>query len=135
MGRKPKGEKHVDDLEGSRFSKHRLAVLLSTLSGERTVQAACDELGIGASRLHVLRKRMLSSALSGIETRAAGRPSRSEPEGDAEKAALRAENARLERELELSRVREELALTQPGRRVKLLVKKGARAGKRRDARG
>ena len=46
MGRPNKGVHHIDGCDGSELSKQRTKLILETITGERSVQSACDELGI-----------------------------------------------------------------------------------------
>lgn len=73
-GRKPLGPALVQHLEGSGQAKERLEVLLQTITGELTIEAACQCLGIRAARLHALRTEVLEAALAQLEPRPAGRP-------------------------------------------------------------
>lgn len=111
MSRPGLGLEHVERLEGSEGARRRLKVVLETLSGERTVESACADLGLSAARFAEIRKEALAGALTALEPRAAGRP----PGPTADPAVERAEEEirRLRRELEASRIREEIALTMP----------------------
>src|SRR5262245_15223845 len=73
-GRKPTGAGLVAGLQGSAVAKARLRLVLETLTGERTITAACQQLGIGERRWHDLRQQMFQAALAGLEPRPAGRP-------------------------------------------------------------
>lgn len=73
-GRKPLGPALVQHLEGSEQAKERLEVILQTITGELTIEAACQCLGIRAARLHALRAEVLEAALAQLEPRPAGRP-------------------------------------------------------------
>ncbi len=114
MGRPPKGLDHVNGLCGDRLSKQRLRVVLETVSGERTVESACRELGIGEARFHVLRREALEGALHALEPSPRGRPGK--PAESAEAVRIRELEATIQDlriDLELSRVRTEIALTMP----------------------
>jgi transposase-like protein len=111
-GRPPKKLGHVDSLEGDATSKERLKAILETLSGELSVPEACERLGVSETRFHELRQSALEAMLQGIEPRPPGRP-RKEPEEDEEVAYLKARLAWLEEELQISRVRTEIALVNP----------------------
>jgi transposase-like protein len=97
-GRPGQGLGHIDPLEGSAASKHRLRVMLTSLSGELTVEQACRELGLGPARFHVLRRQALEGALAGLSPKRRGRPALREPAVDARVSELQ---HRVE-ELELS---------------------------------
>src|SRR5260370_39470645 len=83
------------------------------MSGEQRLLEACAQLEVGETRFHQLRELARQGALSAIEPRPAGRPSRA-PWSEAEQ--IRALQARIE-ELELAlheaQVREEIALVLP----------------------
>jgi transposase-like protein len=112
-GRPRKGVNHVEPLEGSATLKRRLRVVLETLTGDKTIEAACAELGIGASRFHVLRRQALRGALQGLEPQSPGRPARRDAPEPREVERLRRRIEQLEVELEAERVRTEIALTMP----------------------
>lgn len=112
-GRPPLGAGHVDGLDGSESSKERLRLILETLSGELTIAQACDQLGIGETRYHKLRREALSGALDALEPRAPGRPRRVESDEEQRIRELEAQVGDLEEEIVCSRVRLELALTMP----------------------
>ena len=112
-GRPPRGPELVRGLTGSPEAKRRLRAILQTISGERSVKAVCEDLGIGEAAFYKLRARTLQESVEGLEPRPVGRPP-SERSEDAQKVeALQEELARLERELEAARVREEIALALP----------------------
>jgi transposase-like protein len=73
-GRKPLGPALVEHLEGSEQAKQRLEVILQTITGELTIEAACQRLGICPARLHVLRTEVLEAGLARLEPRPVGRP-------------------------------------------------------------
>lgn len=113
-GRRPSGPRLVQGLQGSELAKHRLQVVLQTVAGERTIFEACQELGIGTSAFHALRRQTLQVALADLEPRPVGRPRREAVSAEAEQLTeLEAERDRLSQELQLSQVREELALCMP----------------------
>lgn len=112
IGRKPQGAALVERLLGSEHAKARLKLFLQTLAGERTVEEACAQLGICASRFFDQRNAWLHESLALLEPRAAGRPRQAEPPpSPAELAALRervteleARAAAVEAQAELARV-------------------------------
>ena len=75
-GRKPTGANLVERLEGSERAKTRLKAILETLSGQRTIPDACEELGIQESMFHRVRSEVLQTALDRLEPRPLGRPPR-----------------------------------------------------------
>ena len=111
-GRPPKGLAHVDSLEGDASSKKRLKAILATLSGELSVPEACERLEVSETRFHDLRRSALEGMLAGIEPRPPGRPPK-EPEEDPEVTYLKARLAWAEEELQITRVRTEIALVNP----------------------
>lgn len=107
-GRRPLRAGHVDGLEGSEAAKRRMRVLLLTLQGELSVAEACQELGVGESRLHALRHQWLQESLELLEPRPCGRPPRL-PEAEADEAAKLAERlAETEQRLALAEARQEI---------------------------
>lgn len=129
MGRPNKGVGHVDGLEGEDLQKERLRTILQTITGERTVQDACETLGIGRARFAELRSIALQSACDSLAPGKPGRPRTRDPERDAELAALRSERDRLRLEVENVWIRAELALAMP--EVMSASQKGGSAPKRR----
>ena len=133
-GRPPDGPKHVDRLEGDDEAKRRLRIVLETLSGERSIDEACAELGVSASRFHEMRKDALQSALDGLAPGASGRPKQAAPETDPERlATLERENQELQAELLASMVRTEIALGMPHlftKKARAEIKKKARDARR-----
>ena len=107
LGRKPAGSKLVDGLNGSHYAKERLRQIIRTLSGEATIEEACQELQISRTRFYDLRQSVLGDMLQRLEPRPAGRPPQ-EPETSDEVAQLEHTVERLEWELEATQVRMEL---------------------------
>jgi transposase-like protein len=119
-GRPPSRLAHVDRLHGPETRKHRLRVILQTLTDAGSVAAACRELGVSESRFHDLRRQALQGALDGLAPRPSGRP-RKEVAVEPERVqALEHQVQELEVDLEAQRIRAELALVMPH-----LVKKNA----------
>lgn len=112
-GRPPLGANHVDGLEGPAASKDRLRTVLRTIRGEQTIAEACEELGIGESRFHVLRREALQGALDALGPRPAGRPARDDPPEAARIRELEAQVGNLEEEVHCQRTRLEVAVTMP----------------------
>lgn len=111
MSRPGKCLEHVERIEGDATSKARLRAILETLWGTTSVEEACARLSISASRFHVLREEALSGALSALSPAPPGRPAAPVPDPTLE--ALLTENAELRSELEVSRLRTEIALAMP----------------------
>jgi len=107
------GPRIVERMDGSREAKERMRVILETVSGEKSVDEACEVLGIGKTAFHELRNRALQAALGDLEPKPVGRPAREVPPEQAELERLKAENERLRDDLEVAYVREELALAMP----------------------
>ena len=113
-GRPTDGPNHVDRLTGPDDRKHRLRVILETLSGRKTVKQASAELGISEARFHVLRREALQAALDGLEPRHAGRPREADAaEAAGDPRALREEIEDLRGQLHAAEVRTEIGLTMP----------------------
>jgi hypothetical protein len=110
-GRTPLGPEVVEELTGSEEAKQRVRVILETMTGQVRVREACVLLGISEQRLRQVRAAMLQAAVQGVEKQRPGRPR--QPEELPEVAALRQQVDQLQEELELSRVREEVALVLP----------------------
>ena len=87
--------------------KHRLEVILETLTGEVTIADACEELGIGESRFHELRKTALEGALETMRPGYAGRPRKDRPSPE-QIDEMRRKIKDLERELRREQTRTEV---------------------------
>jgi transposase-like protein len=124
----------VDRLDGDETLKRRLRVVLETLSGERSVEQACADLGVSPSRFHELRREALQGALAGLLPGASGRPHRQDPAVDPERLkALERETQELRRELQAALVRTEIALAMPHvltPKGRADIKKNARAARK-----
>jgi len=112
-GRRPKGPKLVDGLEGSAEAKRRLEVILESLNGKWTVAEARAQLGLGEARFHELRTEILQLALNRAEPRLPGRPRHEPSPEQTQVAALEAEIRDLRIDLKAAQVREEIALVMP----------------------
>jgi hypothetical protein len=111
-------------MDGSEMAKRRMRVILETVAGNKTVDQACAELGMGPAAFYKLRDRTMQDAVRSLEPRPVGRPKKTEPAEAQTIQALRDEVFRLKFELQASRLREEIAVVMPH----LLVKKGPGAG-------
>ena len=113
LGRPPAGLGHIDRIEGPEDLKGRLRVVLATLTSTMSVEEACEELGVGSSRLHEMRRQALEGALAGLTPGRAGRP----PAGTGVKTdrerALEQRVRDLEEDLHGALVRSEIALAMP----------------------
>jgi transposase-like protein len=111
-GRPPKGLGHVDSLDADESAKERIKTILRTLSGDLSVEEACSRLGLSETHFHDLRTRALQGMAAGIEPRPAGRPPK-EPEEPPEVTELKGRLRWLEEEVEIERLRTEIALVNP----------------------
>jgi transposase-like protein len=130
----------VEKLEGDAASKRRLRVVLKTLTGELSIEEACGELGVGASRFHALRHQALEGALTGLVPGTPGRPRTAAATPEADRLAeLERENRELKLELQAAFVRTEVALALPHLLTKEaraeIKKKGRQARRQARARG
>jgi len=129
-GRPAKGPGLVEELEGSEEAKTRMRVILETLAGEKSVQGACEELGLGKSMFHEIRSQVLQVGLKDLEAKPRGRPRQELTEDQREIERLKAQVEELKMSLHVSHVREELALVMP----ELLVEADEKKNARRNAR-
>ncbi len=112
-GRKPQGPALVRRLTGSPQAKLRLEVILATITGALSVEAACQKLGIEQSMLFRLRSAVLEAGLARLEPQPRGRPPRpSSPEQD-RCLNLMQRIEELETELKMAAVRDELSRILP----------------------
>jgi transposase-like protein len=112
-GRPPEGPGLVEKLEGPEDDRRRLRAILETISGQRTIASACEELGIKPARFHELRTQALQGALEAIAPGSPGRPPAPDSTPDPKVAELEAKVRDLDLELRASHVREQIALTMP----------------------
>ena len=131
-GRKPTGANLVERLEGSERAKTRLKAILETLSGQRTIPDACEELGIQESMFHRVRCEVLQTALDRLEPRPLGRPPQQPSPQDRRIAELEEENRRLQVELKAAEIRRELAENLPRLAKSQSGKLGRGAGEKND---
>lgn len=103
----------VHHLDGSERAKRRLEVILATISGQMTVDEACNRLAIKPSRFYKMRNEVLEASLEYLEPRPMGRPAHVETAEEARCTELQQQVEQLQTELKLSQVREELARTMP----------------------
>ena len=137
-GRKPLATAHVNRLDGSELAKLRLETILDTMRGTVTIPTACQRLGVCESRFHALRQRWLQESLELLEPRPAGRPVK-EPDVSDREMELAADKASLEKQLQLTQAKQEvaeiMAATETARSSKKKMRavraKGPRGGERR----
>jgi hypothetical protein len=103
----------VKRLRGTSMAKERLLVILENLGGTLPVAAACRRIHFGRTLFRRNREAMLVAALRALEPRPRGRPARHHPVEGRRIRELEAKIERLEEDLALTRVREELALVVP----------------------
>ena len=108
-GRLPGGPEAVWEMSGSDEARQRLEVILEVVAGRCRVQEACERLQLSPSRLEQLRSRALQAALEALEPRPTGRPTQPPNPLAGQLAELQDQIRQLQRELVLSRAREELA--------------------------
>jgi transposase-like protein len=112
-GRHPSGPQLADEIEGSQQAQRRLKVMLETITGQKRISEACEELGIGEAQFYKLRRKMLEGALASLEPMAAGRRPAVEPKDDQGLTEMQEEIRELKIELRASQIREEIALLMP----------------------
>jgi hypothetical protein len=100
-------------LEGSERAKQRLEVILETITGELTIDQACQCLGVGPAMLHRLRTEVLEAGLARLEPRPLGRPRQVPIAEQLRCEELQGQVAELESELKIAVVREEIASVMP----------------------
>jgi hypothetical protein len=103
----------VERLDGPPPSKQRLAVILRTISGELSVEAACAEIGVSPAQFHRLRQRALEGALSALAPGPPGRPPATPPAEACRVEQLESEVRELKIDLRASQLREEIAILMP----------------------
>jgi hypothetical protein len=113
-GRLPSGPELVLRMHGSEQARRRLRSILELIAGRRRVRHACQELGLSPTRLEQRRQAALAAALAALEPKPDGRPRRRPDERDEQIAQLEQHVRELEKELALSRAREEIASIQGG---------------------
>ncbi|MCP3918743.1 MAG: helix-turn-helix domain-containing protein [bacterium] len=113
IGRPPFKSGHVDGLEGPSREKERLRAILKTLSGDTPVAEACEELHLSRTHFNDLRARALQAALDGLISQVSGRKRKVREVDPSELERLQSENEYLRDELDIARVRTELALVMP----------------------
>jgi hypothetical protein len=114
LGRRPQGARLVESLAGSAHARQRLRLFLQTLAGEKSVVAACAELGIVESRFYDQRAAWLAHSLEMLEPRAAGRPPKPlDAAAPEEVAALRRRVRELEARAVAVGIQADLARTLP----------------------
>lgn len=113
LGRPPLGTRIVEQFDADQHTKHRLKILLQTISGQLSVPDACQLLGISQARFFELRANMLQAALQSLQPKPAGRPPKTiDPESERIQH-LEQQNRDLRVHLAAAQLREEIALAMP----------------------
>jgi len=112
-GRHPSGPELAEEMEGSDQARRRLKVMLETISGQKRIAEACEELGIGEAQFHKLRRKMVAGALATLEPAAPGRPPAGREGADERVADMQEEIRQLRVDLRAAQIREEVALLMP----------------------
>lgn len=107
------GPRLVDETEGSDQACRRLKVMLETISGQKKIAEACEELGISAAQFHKLRNKMMQGALLSLEPAAPGRPRATNEAVEERVVGMQDEIRQLRIELRAAQIREEIALLMP----------------------
>jgi hypothetical protein len=110
-GRPITGVALVERLDRPRAQRRQMRVLLGTIAGTLTIAQACAELGVGRTRLHQLRWRVLDGACAALDPGPRGRPPQPTPSREVE--VLHARIRELETALQTTALRSEIALTLP----------------------
>ena len=132
-GRRPVGPELAEQLDGSAQARARMRVILETLAGTTRVKEACAQLGICSQRFEALRADAVRGGIAALEPKPIGRPARVPAERAAEVARLTARVEELEAELQVTRVRAELAGRLPLRRA-VAKKSRPRSGRAKESR-
>jgi hypothetical protein len=131
-GRKPVGPALAERVSGSEQALARLKVVLETITGDKTMEEACQALGLHKTRLFELRLEALQAAAVALEPAPLGRPPQVAGPEAARVAQLEQRIDELEVELEAARLRVELAQTLPALSKEALgAKKKSRRLRRR----
>ena len=122
VGRKPQGWKLIERLSAEESSKARLKAFLQTMTGECTVNEACQQLGIEKSRFFVLRNTWLEQAAHLLDPKSAGRPRKTADESETESPEAR----QLKQQLMAAELRARLAEAKATEATPPKRKKGTR---------
>jgi transposase-like protein len=122
-GRPVPGPEFVQRLQGDAAAKRRMEVVLQTITGALRITGAAKELGISTQRFHTLREEALQAGVDKLTHRPGGRPSKQATPEQQRIAELEQEIAHLRQELEVGRLREEIAAILPGRQGRVEKKR------------
>jgi len=135
MARPSAGPQIVAKLEGDPTAKQRLEAILATIARESTIDAASERLGLRPARFYVIRDQALQAALTRLEPRPCGRPSKPQPTPDQLRIAeLERELTRLRYALEVAELRAQTSVLLPRREPKKSPPRRARRAQRGRAR-
>jgi transposase-like protein len=113
-GRPHEGAELVEKLDNcSDEARERLKIIFQTLSGEFTVEQACETLNIQRSAFNKLRSQFIENAVQLLEPRTPGRKKKVPTLEQVENERLRQENERLKFELKAQQLREEIGIVMP----------------------
>jgi len=112
-GRKPGGPALADKVDGSESARLRLRVILETMSGDLSVEDACKRLAISEAMFYKLRSQFLQDAVGLLEPRKPGRKKQEPDPAEAQVRELEAKVKELTLEVDIARVRTEIAVTMP----------------------
>jgi hypothetical protein len=129
-GRPGLGVRHADALDGSGDAKERLALILETVTGERSVADAAAALDVSEAHFHRLRERALQGAVQALEPRPSGRPAAVVDAKEERIVELEEALAMRDIELRAAQLREEIALVMPHLYDKKKPRSGADKKKR-----
>jgi hypothetical protein len=107
------GEKLLETVSGSEVAKSRVTLMLETMAGKKTVNEACQELGIGEARFHEMRKELLEGLVGLAEPKPIGRPRQETAPSSEYVAKLENENWEMKRRFNVELVRMQLAAVIP----------------------
>lgn len=112
QGRPTKGSDIVTKFDASAEAKEKVRLVLDTLAGKTSVQDAAARLNVTETRFHQIRDEILTGMLSAAEPKPVGRPPEPE-EDDPEVEALRKKLQEANLMVEISRLRELIAVAFP----------------------
>jgi hypothetical protein len=112
-GRRTSAGSIVERLKATAAAKERVLVILGNLGGTVPPSEASRRLQLSLAMFRRIRETMLKASLGALEPRPRGRPAREIPKHVRDARRLEVRVAELEEELELARVREEIALVLP----------------------